>query len=79
MNGHTLKVRKVASKAEQERIRARVQDADMGGGILWSHRFLGRFRFRLNCRVFCKLATTEGEETTFVGTEIGLEMAPQGV
>lgn len=40
MNGHTLKVRKVASKAEQERIRARVQDADMGGGILWSQGLL---------------------------------------
>ena len=43
------------------------------------NRFLGRFRFRRNCRVFCKLATTGGEETTFVGTEIGLEMEPRGL
>ena len=43
------------------------------------NRFWGRFRFGRNCRVFCKLATTEGEETTFVGTEIGLEMVLEGV
>ena len=43
------------------------------------NRFLGRFRFWRNCRVFCKLATAEGEETTFVGTEIGLEMVLEGV
>ena len=42
------------------------------------NRFWGRFRFGRNCRVFCKLVTTEGEETTFFGTEIGLEMDPEG-
>ena len=31
------------------------------------NRFLGRFRFGRNCRVFCKLVTTEGEETDFFG------------
>ena len=38
---------------------------------LRENRFLGRFRFEWICRVFCKLATTEGEETIFPGTEIG--------
>ena len=41
------------------------------------NRFWGRFRFGWICRVFCKLATTEGEETIFSGTEIGLEMEPE--
>ena len=41
------------------------------------NRFLGRFRFGRNCRVFSKLATTKEKKPIFSGTENGLEMEPE--